>query len=86
LAAAGSMNLDQSLNRGHSLLMIELSEQQIIDELAGRLVDVYAEVEPERIARIVHDAYVRFDGRPIRDFVPLFVERSAKLELSRRGV
>jgi hypothetical protein len=80
------MNLDQSLNREHSLLMIELSEQQIIDELAGRLVDVYAEVEPERITRIVRDAYARFDGRPIRDFVPLFVERSAKVELSRRGV
>ena len=47
--------------------MIELSEKQTIDQLAGRLAASYQQVE----------------GRPIRDFVPLFVERQAKDELSK---
>ena len=65
--------------------MIELSEQQVIEELTGRLVDSYAGVEPDHISRLVQDEYARFDGRPIRDFVPLFVERKAKAELSKIG-
>ena len=58
--------------------MIAFSEQQIIDELAGRLVDVYVQVEPAQVSRIVNEEYARFSGRPIRDFIPLFVERDAK--------
>lgn len=65
--------------------MIELSEQQIIDQVAGRLVDTYAEVEPNHVSQIVHQQYARFDGRPIRDFIPLFVERNARAELSKLG-
>jgi len=33
----------------------------------------------------VHHNHARFDGRPIRDFVPLFVERAAKRQLSQVG-
>jgi len=65
--------------------MIELSEQQIIEQVAGRLVGTYAEVEPNHVSQIVHQQYARFDGRPIRDFIPLFVERSARAELSKLG-
>ena len=65
--------------------MIALSEQQIIDELAGRLVDVYVPIEPAQVSRIVNEEYARFNGRPIRDFIPLFVERNAKEELSKLG-
>jgi hypothetical protein len=77
--------LTRDANRSHPHQVIELSEQQIIDQLAGRLVDVYAEVEPESVSRIVQQEYARFDGRPIRDFIPLFVERNAKAELSKRN-
>jgi len=63
--------------------MIELSEQQVIDQLAQRLADTHATVAPDRVAAVVHEQYARFAGRPIRDFVPLFVERRAKAELSR---
>jgi hypothetical protein len=63
--------------------MIELSEQQIIDQLSGRLVASYQDVEPAHVARIVLEEYARFDGRPIRDFVPLFVERHAREALSK---
>jgi hypothetical protein len=61
--------------------MIELSEQQIIDEVVGKLSGLHCGVEPERVFRIVHAEYARFDGRPIRAFVPLFVERNANAEL-----
>lgn len=61
--------------------VIALSEQQIIDQLAQRLADAHAKVEPEQVAKVVHEQYARFEGRPIRDFVPLFVERNATAEL-----
>jgi hypothetical protein len=61
--------------------VIQLSEQQIIDQLSQRLADAHTAVEPTRVARVVHEQYARFDGRPIRDFVPLFVERRAAAEL-----
>ena len=67
--------------------MIELSEQQIIDPLAQRLADVHKQVEPDHVTRVVHQQeYARFEGRPIRDFIPLFVERNATQELSKHGV
>jgi hypothetical protein len=65
--------------------MIELSEKQIIDQLTGRLVASYQQVEPDHVNRIVLEEYARFEGRPIRDFVPLFVERHAKEELTKLG-
>lgn len=65
--------------------MIELSEQQIIDQLAERLAILFAEVEGAYVARVVREEYARFDGRPIRDFIPLLVERKAKSELARLG-
>ncbi|KWX66538.1 three-helix bundle dimerization domain-containing protein [Mycobacterium sp. NAZ190054] len=66
--------------------MIALTEQQIIDQLAQRLADAHAEVEPAQVTEVVQEQYARFAGSPIRDFVPLFVERNATAELSRLGV
>ncbi|TRW84821.1 hypothetical protein FK535_10070 [Mycolicibacterium sp. 018/SC-01/001] len=63
--------------------MIELSEQQIIDQVARRLADAHTSVAPDRVAAVVYEQHARFTGRPIRDFVPLFVERNAKAELGR---
>ncbi|MDH6243829.1 hypothetical protein [Mycobacterium sp. OTB74] len=64
--------------------MIALTEQQIIDEVFSRLVAKYKEVEPAEVKRIVVEQYARFEGRPVRDDIPLFVERHAKAELSKR--
>jgi hypothetical protein len=64
--------------------MIELSEEQTIDQLAQRLVSVYADADPADVARLVNEEYSRFDGRPIRDYVPLFVERNVAAQLSKR--
>lgn len=83
VAVTFPIRLYRSSRRGHPLIMIEVSEQQIIDQLTGRLVHIYREVEPDRISQIVHQEHGRFDGRPIRDFIPLFVERNAKAELAK---
>ena len=39
-------------------------------------------VKPEDVTRVVLEEYTRFDGRPIRDFVPSFVERHSTARLS----
>jgi len=35
------------------------------------------------ISRFVHEQHARYEGRPIRDFIPLFVERHARAELDK---
>jgi len=63
--------------------VIELSEQTIIDQLVERLTNRYPSISESTVVSVVHDVYARFDGRPLRDYVPLLVERSARSELSR---
>jgi hypothetical protein len=65
--------------------MIELSEQQIIGQIAERLTGVYPTVSADAVMRLVREEHARFDGRPVRDFVPLFVERYVKAELAKLG-
>jgi len=65
--------------------VIELSEQTVIDEVVARLTSRYPAIPKETVESIVHDVYARFDGRPLRDYVPLLVERNAKSELERLG-
>lgn len=69
----------------HACVVIRLTEQQIIEDLARRLSDTHSEIEPTEVARVVKEQHARFDDRPIRDFVPLFVERNAKVELQKLG-
>jgi hypothetical protein len=37
------------------------------------------------VADVVHKLRTKFDGRPVRDFVPLLVERNAQAELAKLG-
>lgn len=62
--------------------MIELTEQTIIDQVVLRLTAKYPAVEPETIAAIVQSIHARFERRPVRDYVALFVERNAVTELA----
>ncbi|WP_425569979.1 three-helix bundle dimerization domain-containing protein [Rhodococcus olei] len=65
--------------------MVPNEEQHLIDLAARRL----AEKHPDRSFAAVSDAVTRarahFVGRPIRDFIPLLVERHAEAELSRQS-
>jgi hypothetical protein len=65
--------------------VIQLSEQQVIGDIAERLTDAFPTVAPDVISEVVHEKHARFEGRPLRDYVPLFVERYAKGELAKIG-
>jgi hypothetical protein len=42
-------------------------------------------LSPLAVADIVQTVHAKFEGRPVRDFVPLLVERNAKAELAKLG-
>lgn len=63
------------------MVVIELSEQTIIDQLIERLMRKYPAVPPDTVAAVVRGIHARFDGRPVRNYVPLLVERRARSEL-----
>ena len=56
-------------------------EDRAISEAAERLVNAFPSLSPEIVERAVAESRPEFDGNPIRDFVPLFVERTAKHHL-----
>jgi hypothetical protein len=59
------------------------NEWSAIEQLVNRLRSVYPDVPADTVTTVVHVNHARFDGRPVRDFVPLFVERGAKQQLMR---
>jgi hypothetical protein len=59
-------------------------EDRAIQEVVERLTKTFPEAQPDEMARAVDEARPEFDDSPIRDFVPLFVERSAKHRLLNR--
>jgi hypothetical protein len=49
-------------------------EAREIGEVVERLRDRFPDISVDRIRAVVTDAHREFDGRPIRDFVPVFVD------------
>ena len=58
-------------------------ESRELNEVVERLLQRFPDVQEERVRSVVIKAHEAFVGNPIRDFVPVFVERSARDELSR---
>ncbi|EME53266.1 hypothetical protein G352_24311 [Rhodococcus ruber BKS 20-38] len=56
---------------------MDTDEQHHIDEVRRRLRTRFPQVDPDSIDRAIASAHHRLDGRPIRDFVPVLVERAA---------
>ncbi|WP_406230823.1 three-helix bundle dimerization domain-containing protein [Nocardia sp. NBC_01009] len=57
-------------------------EEQAIRRLTDRLVESFTDTYPvERVETVVGAARSRFDGHPVREFVPILVERIARREL-----
>ena len=52
-------------------------EETALCASAARLCARFSTVSPEVVNEVLRATYARFDGRPIRDFVPLLVERAA---------
>jgi hypothetical protein len=73
------------VNAGQTSGVIELSEQAIIDQIVTRLASRYPTIAASTVSTLVHDIHSRYDENPVREFVPLLVERNAKAELSRLG-
>ena len=53
-------------------------ESENLAAVQDRLVAALPGVPRERIEQAIAEEYARFDGRSVRDFVPLFVERNAR--------
>lgn len=62
--------------------MRAVNEEQQMSEVLTRLVSQYPSRDPAGIARVVERAQQHFAASPIRDFVPLLVERRVRTELS----
>jgi translation initiation factor 2 alpha subunit (eIF-2alpha) len=59
-----------------------LRERQAMHEVTNRLTQTFGTVySPEVVTRTVTTIHHRFDDKPIRDFVPVLVERFAREEL-----
>jgi hypothetical protein len=59
------------------------SEETAIGEVVERLTRKHSAVSPQMVADVVQNMHAKFDGWPIRDFVPLLVERNAPAELAK---
>lgn len=65
--------------------MAEVSEQSLIGQVVERLARNNPIVPQEAVAALVNEAHSRFDQSKVRDFVPLLVERRAKVQLAKLG-
>ncbi|MBB4855930.1 hypothetical protein HNP40_003344 [Mycobacteroides chelonae] len=63
--------------------MSGMSEQALVAEAQQRLAAKYVQVPPDQIAETVRAAHASFIDCPIREFVPLLVERRAAAALAR---
>ena len=61
-------------------------EETALRASAARLCARFSTVAPEVVNEVLRATYARFDGRPIRDFVPLLVERAAAERLRQLAV
>ena len=64
--------------------MRQMSEETRIAEVVERLADTYAELPFEQVASVVNEALAHFSAAPLREFVPLLVERRARTELANK--
>jgi hypothetical protein len=58
--------------------MKPIDEVQAVNQVVNRLSAHFATFAPEEVAEIVRECHSQFAGSPIRDFVPLLVERTAR--------
>jgi hypothetical protein len=61
-------------------------EQAAIRQVVARLSQQFPELSADDIKRAVHGQYDRFNDSPIRDFVPVLVERATRQQLTQDQV
>ena len=59
------------------------AEDVLIEQVVDRLSATFPQVPSDTVTSVVARYHSRFDGRPLREFVPLFVERGSRRELAK---
>lgn len=63
-------------------MVVDAREEEAIQAVVERLTDAYITTRtPEEIGAAVTEAHASFKDRPVRDFVPVLVERKARAAL-----
>jgi hypothetical protein len=60
------------------------NENDAIQHVVGRLARQFPELPPNEVERAVYGKYESFADSPIRDFVPVLVERGARNRLAQQ--
>ena len=63
---------------GHTM---QVNEEMLLAEIQRRLLDEFPSVSPLAVDTLIRNEHARFEGSPIRDFIPLFVEKRARCDL-----
>lgn len=58
--------------------MDEATEQKSLVKVIADLRERFPDVPTEVIGKFVEDAYLEFAGAPVRDYIPVMVERVVK--------
>jgi hypothetical protein len=61
--------------------MDQLQEDQGIAKVIDRLADRFPTLGRVQVEQVVEETHRLLDGNPIRDYVPVLVERTAKARL-----
>jgi hypothetical protein len=69
---------DRGKNRGRG----PDAERAAKDRLLDRLTQAFPDIPKDAITRAVEMRYQDFEGSPVRDFIPVLVERSVKQQLA----
>jgi hypothetical protein len=65
--------------------MDKADEDRAIGEVVERLEKTFPDLPADTVVEAVQSSRPEFDQNPIRDFIPLFVERAAKDRLRQRS-
>lgn len=65
--------------------MDHTEEVRAVDEVIDRLVARFPDLPRDHIATVVETAHLELEGNPVRDFVPVLVERTAKQRLKQEA-
>ncbi|MDT5218229.1 MAG: hypothetical protein QOF15_334 [Mycobacterium sp.] len=60
-----------------------ISEQTQIAGIERRLIQQFPDVVPDHVDAVVRQEHARFEASPIRDFIPLLVEKRVRQQLTR---
>ena len=72
---------DDTIERERARINAGARERAALDHVASALVEDVGEDAAEDVQKVVEDAARRYEDAPVRDFVPIMVERDAKERL-----